>query len=91
MRMFGKVPLALAVAFQFCSIQGSGAVAGPLKAGAARVDITPDAHAIPRPFTSILDSLYVRAIYLENGQGPRRSVECGRGRNLQCHRGQGLC
>lgn len=68
MRMFGKVPLALAVAFQFCSIQGSGAVAGPLKAGAARVDITPDAHAIPRPFTSILDSLYVRAIYLENGK-----------------------
>src|SRR6266513_2764440 len=40
---------------------------GPLKAGAARVEITPDANAIPRPFTSILDSLYARAIYLENG------------------------
>jgi len=44
------------------------AEASPLKAGAARVDITPDANAIPKPFTSILDHLYARAIYLENGQ-----------------------
>jgi neutral ceramidase len=40
---------------------------GALKAGAARVEITPDANAIPRPYTSILDPLYARAIYLENG------------------------
>jgi neutral ceramidase len=47
--------------------QAGAAVAGPLKAGAGRVDITPDANAIPRPYTSILDHLYARAIYLENG------------------------
>lgn len=42
--------------------------AGQLQAGAARVEITPDADAIPGPYSSILDSLYARAIYLENGQ-----------------------
>src|SRR4249920_1881226 len=41
---------------------------GPLQAGAARVEITPDADAIPGPYSSILDQLYARAIYLENGQ-----------------------
>jgi len=45
----------------------SAAVAGALKAGAARVEITPDADAIPRPYTSILDPLYARAIFLDNG------------------------
>jgi neutral ceramidase len=40
---------------------------GALQAGAAKVDITPDVKAIPRPYTSILDPLYVRAIYLDNG------------------------
>ena len=45
----------------------AAAIPGPLKAGAGRVDITPDANAIPRPYTSILDHLYARAIYLDNG------------------------
>src|SRR5215472_508708 len=40
---------------------------GPLRAGAAKVDITPDANAIPKPFISILDHLYARAIFLDNG------------------------
>src|SRR5258708_15190411 len=47
--------------------QAAAADLGALKAGAARIDITPDANAIPRPYTSILDPLYARAIYLENG------------------------
>lgn len=67
MYRFWKVGLAIAVVIQLLSIQGSGAEVGALQAGAARVEITPDAHAIPRPFTSILDSLYARAIYMENG------------------------
>ena len=46
---------------------GMAADVGTLKAGAARVEITPDANAIPRPFTSIHDPLYARAIYLDNG------------------------
>jgi neutral ceramidase len=67
MRGLWKVGLALAVVTQFLSVEASAADEGALKAGAARVEITPDANAIPRPFTSILDSLYARAIYLENG------------------------
>jgi hypothetical protein len=67
MHRFWKVGLAIAVVIQLLSIQGSAAEVGALQAGAARVEITPDAHAIPRPFTSILDSLYARAIYMENG------------------------
>src|SRR5256885_3330477 len=42
--------------------------AGSLQAGAARVEITPAADALPGPYSSILDALYARAIYLENGQ-----------------------
>ncbi|MDR3572216.1 MAG: neutral/alkaline non-lysosomal ceramidase N-terminal domain-containing protein [Anaerolineaceae bacterium] len=47
----------------------SAAEVGSLQAGAAKIDVTPDANAIPSPklFNSILDPLYVRAIYLENG------------------------
>jgi hypothetical protein len=67
-----KFGLAVVVASQLLSIHASAAEAGPLKAGAGRVDITPAPNAIPRPFTSILDPLYARAIYLENG--PDRAV-----------------
>ena len=61
MHCFWKLGLGLAVLSQLLSMQMSAADAGPLKAGAARVEITPDANAIPRPFTSILDSLYAWA------------------------------
>jgi neutral ceramidase len=57
----------IVVVIQLLPNQANSAVAGPLKAGAGRVDITPDANAIPRPYTSILDHLYTRAIYVENG------------------------
>ena len=67
MHLFQRTALFFALSVQFLPNVVSAAVAGPLKAGAARVEITPDANAIPRPFTSILDSLYARAIYLENG------------------------
>ena len=67
MHGFSKLGLALAVLTQLLSVRVSATEVGALKAGAARVEITPDANAIPRPFTSILDPLYARAIYLENG------------------------
>jgi hypothetical protein len=50
-----------------CQVAVSGARPGSLQAGAARVEITPDVNDIPRPFTSIHDPLYARAIYLDNG------------------------
>jgi len=61
------IALVIAGTIQLLPNQAAAAVPGPLKAGAGRVDITPDASAIPRPYTSILDHLYARAIYLENG------------------------
>ncbi len=67
MRLFLKVAFASALALPFSPEQCFAAIPGPLKAGAARVEITPDADALPRPYTSIHDSLYARAIYLENG------------------------
>ena len=62
-----KMVFAIVVVMQFLAASGVAADAGALKAGAARIEITPDANAIPRPFTSIHDPLYARAIYLDNG------------------------
>jgi hypothetical protein len=38
-----------------------------LKAGAARVDVTPAEGELPRNYEGILDRLYSRAIVLDNG------------------------
>ena len=62
-----KILLLATAAIQFSPVHGVAATAGALKAGAAKVEITPDANAIPQPFTSIHDLLYARAIYLDNG------------------------
>jgi neutral ceramidase len=67
MCLLRKIALVIAGLIQLLPNQAAAAISGPLKAGAGRVDITPDANAIPRPYTSILDHLYARAIYLENG------------------------
>lgn len=40
---------------------------GPLKVGAARVDITPSDKELPKQFRGILDKIYARAIVLDNG------------------------
>jgi neutral ceramidase len=47
---------------------GASASEGLLTAGAGRVDITPAANAIPRPYDSVLDHIYARAIVIDNGQ-----------------------
>jgi hypothetical protein len=67
MRLLRNIALLIAGITHLLPNQAAAAIPGPLKAGAGRVDITPDANAIPRPYTSILDNLYARAIYLENG------------------------
>src|SRR5271169_89718 len=66
-RMVG-VLVGLVVIFALLASDAPGADLGPLRAGAAKVDVTPDANAIPKPFTSILDHLYTRAIFLDNGR-----------------------
>ncbi len=40
---------------------------GTLKAGAARVDITPPANELPEPYRTIHDHIFARAIVLDNG------------------------
>jgi len=62
-----KILLGVAVALELSSMMGFAADSGALQAGAAKVEITPSANAIPQPFTSIHDPLYARAIYLDNG------------------------
>jgi neutral ceramidase len=39
----------------------------PLRAGAARVDVTPAESELPKTYEGILDHLYARAIVLDNG------------------------
>lgn len=46
----------------------AAAVATGLKAGAARVDITPDASALPQGFLGVHDPIYARAIVVDNGR-----------------------
>ena len=65
MRLFCKIGLAIALMIELLPNPGRAATRGALKA--QRVDITPDATAIPPPYTSILDPLYARAIYLKTG------------------------
>ncbi len=67
MNRFWVIGLATVVATQILPARGSAAVLGALNAGAARVEITPEPNALPRPFTSIHDPLYARAIFIENG------------------------
>lgn len=68
MRVLHIVTFVIAAVVPLMPNQSAAASVGPLKAGAGRADITPDPNAIPRPYTSILDHLYARAIYLDNGQ-----------------------
>ncbi|MEY4643137.1 MAG: hypothetical protein RLZZ227_3131 [Pseudomonadota bacterium] len=39
----------------------------PLRAGAAKVDITPAVESLPEPYLGIHDALYARAIVIDNG------------------------
>jgi len=43
------------------------AATGDLRVGAARVDITPPADALPFPYVAILDHIHARAIVIDNG------------------------
>src|SRR5438045_2624646 len=68
MHLFQKVALAVLLLVLFLPSTIYAATPGPLEAGAARIDITPSTNAIPKPYTSILDHIYARAIYLQNGR-----------------------
>lgn len=44
-----------------------GAEAGELRAGAARLELTPALDALPSPYKTVLDRIFVRALVLEDG------------------------
>jgi len=48
------------------TLAAHGGEVGALRAGAARVDVTPAANTLPVPYTSVRDHLFVRAIVLDN-------------------------
>lgn len=54
----------------FCgySVCGQTVAAGPLRVGAAKVDITPAESELPKQYLGILDHLYARAIFIDNGK-----------------------
>lgn len=58
---------ALAFVILFASFASYASEPPILQSGAAKIDITPSANAIPRPYTSIHDPLFARAIFLESG------------------------
>jgi hypothetical protein len=57
----------------------AGAQDRSLLAGAARIDITPAADALPANYLGILDRIHARAIYLDNGEAQAAliSVDAG--------------
>ncbi|WP_395397892.1 hypothetical protein WBP07_25510 [Novosphingobium sp. BL-8A] len=60
--------LAHAVAASAAGVAAKPTAAAPgLMAGAARVDITPSKADLPKPFTTIHDHLFVRAVVLDDG------------------------
>ena len=62
-----KIGLLLAMVLMSSPVVAQS-VEGGLRAGAARVDITPDEHHLPKGFEGINDRIYVRAIVVDNGQ-----------------------
>ena len=60
----GCVVVAMSLALAISSVAQAQT---PLRAGAAKVDVTPMAGELPRNTLGILDHLYARAIVLENG------------------------
>ena len=61
---------ALLPMFLFVGISAGQAQTGqplPLKAGAAKIDVTPSESELPKSYLGVLDRLYVRAIVVNNG------------------------
>ncbi len=61
---------ALPFAFVFATAAGSQAqpaLPGPLRVGAAKVDVTPAPIDLPKQYLGVLDRVYSRAIVIDNG------------------------
>ena len=74
--------VSLATAWIVIGLGASGAayaLNAPLRAGAAKVDVTPSASELPKTYDGILDHLYSRAIVVDNGKASAAliSVDAG--------------
>jgi hypothetical protein len=58
--------------------------ASTLRAGAAKIDITPSAGELPKNNLGVLDRLYARAIVLDNGSDERGADHRGCRRDPGC-------
>jgi neutral ceramidase len=65
--MRGRLLFLLLVVWSLSGLTAWGTPKGALRAGASRVDITPPLDALPPPYVTVLDKIYVRAIVLDNG------------------------
>ncbi|WP_206243460.1 hypothetical protein [Novosphingobium terrae] len=57
-----------AMALMLCGASSAMAAPAPLRAGAARADITPAVGELPAPFKTIATPIHVRALVLDNGK-----------------------
>jgi hypothetical protein len=62
-----KIWITAVCALAFCAGFGNAATAKSLQAGAAKVDITPDAANLPKGIEGINDHIFVRAIVVDSG------------------------
>jgi neutral/alkaline ceramidase-like enzyme len=69
--------VAVVVAVAFGSTNVSAQTAAPLRAGAAKVDVTPAQGELPKNSRGILARLYARAIVLESGTAALVTVDAG--------------
>lgn len=72
-RMAAIKPAALLLAFGLVAAPVAFAQVSSLKAGASKVDITPQGEKLPGIFIGVLDPIYVRALVLEN-DGDRAAI-----------------
>lgn len=59
--------IGLALALFIGALHGAADAQGALRAAAARVDITPPVAELPKPYTTVHDRIYVRALLVDNG------------------------
>jgi neutral ceramidase len=67
MKLRTGLALARVLAFSIAVLHSAAGAEGVLRAGAARVDITPPADELPAPYKTIYDPIYVRALVVDNG------------------------
>lgn len=68
MRNYIRVLAILLFFIYGASLSSQTVPSGALQVGAAKVDITPDAKELPKQYLGILDHVYSRAIFIENGK-----------------------